>query len=101
MHMIMNRIDVPAEDAKAFEVTFLESMRATLAGVPGLRRSALLRPTQEGQPYVSTMEFASRADFVAWLRSDSFKAAHSDREAPGMDTSSAIEQYEEIGTIEI
>ena len=52
-----------------------------------------MRPAQDGQPYVSTMEFDSKESFIGWMRSDSFKAAHSDSEAPGMDAPSAIETF--------
>jgi len=94
MYVVHNRIEVAAEQAAAFEETFSASMRATLAGVPGLRRSLLLRPTKPGDPYVSTMEFDSVDDFRAWLKSDSFKAAHADVDAPGMEAPSAIELFD-------
>ncbi|WP_371931489.1 antibiotic biosynthesis monooxygenase [Glutamicibacter sp. MNS18] len=79
-----NRIDVTADAAEAFEKAFIDSMRSTLSGVPGLKRTTLMRPETEGLPYVSTMEFDSRGDFMAWPKSDSFKASHSDKQAPGM-----------------
>ncbi|AEA23987.1 antibiotic biosynthesis monooxygenase family protein [Pseudonocardia benzenivorans] len=94
MYVVHNRIEVTAEQAAAFEETFTASMRATLNGVPGLRRSLLLRPAKAGGAYVSTMEFDSADDFRAWMRSDSFKAAHSDTQAPGMQAPSAIELFD-------
>lgn len=93
MFVVHNRIEVPAEGAETFEQAFTESMRTTLAGVPGLRRSLLMRPTGPNAPYVSTMEFDSQDDFRAWMRSDSFAAAHSDKQAPGMQAPSAIELF--------
>ena len=84
MFVVHNRIEVEAAGAEAFEQAFAHSMQATLAGVPGLRRSLLMRPASQGQPYVSTMEFDSRDDFRAWMASDSFRAAHADAKAPGM-----------------
>jgi heme oxygenase (mycobilin-producing) len=54
--VVHNRIEVPAEGADAFERAFTESMRTTLAGVPGLRRSLLMRPAGPNAPYVSTLE---------------------------------------------
>lgn len=93
MYVITNRIDVPADTADDFEKVFVDSMRTTLDGVPGLNRTTLLRPAAEGLPYLSTMEFDSKDDFLAWLRSDSFKAAHSDDQAPGMQAPSAVEQH--------
>ncbi len=92
MFMFTNRIDV-TENAEAFEKAFAESMRTTLKGVPGLNRATLLRPEADGLPHVSTMEFDSKEDFLAWLKSDSFRASHSDKQAPGMQAPSAVEQY--------
>ncbi|KOX23537.1 antibiotic biosynthesis monooxygenase [Saccharothrix sp. NRRL B-16348] len=67
---------VPAERAEEFEAHFRSNMRAYLPGVPGLRRSTLLRPTRPDQPYVSVNEFDTEDDFRAWVASDSFKEAH-------------------------
>jgi heme-degrading monooxygenase HmoA len=94
MYVVHNRIEVAPEQAASFEETFSASMRATLAGVPGLRRSLLMRPVKPGDPYVSTMEFDSADDFRAWMKSDSFKAAHADTDAPGMQAPSAIELFD-------
>jgi heme-degrading monooxygenase HmoA len=93
VYVVHNRIVVPAEAAEKFEAAFVESMRSTLHGVPGLVRSALLRPASEGQPYLATVEFASHDDFVAWMRSDAFKAAHANGGEPGMHTPTAIESF--------
>lgn len=93
MFVVHNRIDVPAEAAEGFEKAFTDSMRTTLAGVPGLVRSTLLKPADPAQPYVSTMEFETRDHFLAWMRSDSFKAAHSDEQAAGMIGPSVIESF--------
>jgi len=89
MYVVQNRIDVPAESATEFERAFVANMRGTLQGVPGLRRSALLRPTKDGQPYVATMEFDSQSDFMAWMKSDAFRAAHANAKAPGANAPSA------------
>ncbi|MDH3046589.1 antibiotic biosynthesis monooxygenase family protein [Gordonia alkanivorans] len=97
MFVITNRIDV-TENAKAFEKAFSDSMRTTLKGVPGLHRATLMRPEAEGLPYVSTMEFDAKDDFLAWLKSDSFRASHSDDQAPGMQAPSAVEQHTLIET---
>ena len=101
MFIVSNRIDVPDDpaDAEAFERVFIESMRTTLEGVPGLHRVTLQRPASPGVPYLSTMEFDTRDDFTAWLSSASFRAAHSDRQAPGMRAPSAIEQHELIESV--
>ncbi len=96
MYVVHNRIEVAAGEAEAFERAFVGSMRATLAGVPGLRRSLLMRPASPNQPYVSTMEFDSKDDFRAWMKSDSFRAAHADTDAAGMQAPSAIETFDVI-----
>ncbi|ALO67678.1 antibiotic biosynthesis monooxygenase [Arthrobacter alpinus] len=100
MFVVTNRIDVTAETAEAFEKAFTDSMRSTLSGVAGLKRTTLMRPEAEGLPYVSTMEFSSRTDFLSWLKSDSFKASHSDKQAPGMQAPNAVEQHTLIDIIE-
>ncbi len=99
LYVIMNRITVPAGTAEAFETAFIDSMRTTLSGVPGLHRTTLMRPAGPNLPYVSTMEFDSKDDFMAWMKSDSFRAAHSDEQAPGMQAPSAVESYDLIEDI--
>ncbi|WP_432558959.1 antibiotic biosynthesis monooxygenase family protein [Granulicoccus sp. GXG6511] len=99
MYIVSNRINVGADGAGAFEKVFTESMRTTLAGVPGLHRVTLQRPARPGLPYVSTMEFDSADDFKAWLGSDSFKKSHSDDQAPGMQAPSEVEMHELIEDI--
>ena len=93
MFVVHNRINPSAENTDAFEKSFVASMRATLEGVPGLVRSTLMKPAGGDQPYVSTMEFDSRDSFLAWMKSDSFKAAHASVDAPGMQMPSSIESF--------
>ncbi len=76
MYIVMNRLEVPAEQAGAFEERFSANMTNTLAGVAGLHRSALLRPHRDQDPYVAVMEFDSEESFRGWLASDAFRAAH-------------------------
>ena len=42
----------------------------------------------------------SRSAFTAWIRSDSFKASHSDEQAPGLQAPNAIEQHTLIEVLE-
>ena len=100
MFVVTNRITVAPENAAAFEETFSASMRDHLDGVPGLTRATLQRPEAPGLPYVSTMEFGSREEFVAWMRSDSFRASHSDPAAAGMQSSSKVEQHTLLLSVE-
>ena len=76
MYIVMNRLEIEADQAEAFEQRFSANMTSTLAGVPGLVRSALLRPNRDEDPYVAVMEFDSEASFQGWLQSDAFRAAH-------------------------
>lgn len=76
MYVVMNRIDVGAERAEMFEQHFSASMSNTLASVPGLIRSTLLRPSTPEDPYVAQIVFDSPESFQGWLRSDAFRAAH-------------------------
>lgn len=76
MYIVMNRLEIEADQAEAFEQRFSANMTSTLTGVPGLIRSALLRPNRDEDPYVAVMEFDSEASFHGWLQSDAFRAAH-------------------------
>ena len=79
---VQNRIEVPGRPPPSSSGIRRQHAQ-DVAGVGGLRRAALLRPTKSGQPYVATMEFDSPEDFMAWMRSDSFRAAHANAKAPG------------------
>ncbi|WP_425310032.1 antibiotic biosynthesis monooxygenase family protein [Ammonicoccus fulvus] len=87
--IVSNRIEVEADRAEAFEAVFIESTRTTLEGVPGLHRVTLQKPAKPGMPYISTMEFDNAQSFQGWLKSDSFKRAHGDDQAEGMQAPSA------------
>lgn len=91
--IVSNRIEVEPERAEAFEAVFIDSMRSTLDGVPGLHRVTLQKPARPGMPYISTMEFDSAENFQGWLGSDSFKRAHSDTQAEGMQAPNAVELH--------
>jgi heme-degrading monooxygenase HmoA len=74
--VVFNELQVPAEDADVLEREFDRAQRTTLPGFEGLYRSALLRPTEAGRPYLATMEFSTEDAYRAWLASDAFRAAH-------------------------
>jgi heme-degrading monooxygenase HmoA len=95
MFIATNRLFVPAERAAEFEEKFRANMRTYLPGVPGLRRSTLLRPTSPDQPYVSLNEFDTEADFRAWVASDSFREAHARNKGIARHvTDNAVETFE-------
>ena len=92
MYVVVNTLEITPDTAEAFEKAFIDSM-AHLEGVPGLVRSTLMRPEDASNTYLSTMEFDSKESFMAWLRSDAFKASHSDDQAPGMQAPNAVASY--------
>ena len=70
-----NRIYVNPAFAAEFENNFRN--RAGLVDhMPGFLRNQLLRPVNDGDPYIVFTTWASRADFEAWVRSDEFKQGH-------------------------
>lgn len=91
MHIVINRLDVPAERAEAFEGRFGTNMANTLGAVPGLRRSSLLRPNRDGDPYLAMMEFDDESSFRDWLHSDAFANAHG--HGPGKNAGADVESY--------
>ncbi len=76
MFVATNRLFVEPEHHEEFEKLFRGNMNEFLPEVEGLRRSTLLRPETEGQPYVSINEFDTEENFRAWVESSSFRRAH-------------------------
>lgn len=75
MITVANRIFVAPAYADAFEETFRQ--RAGLVDqMPGFVWNQVLRPTQEGDPYIVLTLWESRAHFEAWIRSDAFVKGH-------------------------
>jgi heme-degrading monooxygenase HmoA len=75
MITVANRIYVKQEYADAFEERFRE--RAGLVDkMPGFISNQVLRPVNEGDPYVVFTVWNSRQDFLNWVRSDAFVKGH-------------------------
>jgi heme-degrading monooxygenase HmoA len=75
MITVANRIYVSPEYAEAFETRFRE--RAGLVDkMPGFISNQVLRPVNEGDPYVVFTIWNSRPDFLNWVRSDEFVKGH-------------------------
>jgi len=75
MITVANRIYVNAEYAEAFEQRFRE--RAGLVDqMPGFVSNQVLRPVNDGDPYVVFTVWDSRQDFLNWVRSDAFTKGH-------------------------
>lgn len=75
MITVANRIYVSREYGEAFEQRFRD--RAGLVDqMPGFVSNQVLRPVNEGEPYVVFTTWQSRQDFLNWVRSDEFVKGH-------------------------
>ena len=75
MIMVANRLYVDPKYAEAFEKVFRE--RAGLVDeMTGFVSNQVLRPVNEGDPYVVLTTWNSREDFMNWVRSDAFMKGH-------------------------
>lgn len=76
MITVANRIYVAPEYAAAFEQRFRD--RAGLVDqMPGFISNQILRPVNDGDPYVVFTFWNSREDFLNWVRSDALlKGTH-------------------------
>jgi len=75
MITVANRLYVKPEHADAFETVFRE--RAGLVdGMPGFVANQVLRPVNEGEPYIVLTTWTSRDTFMGWIRSDAFVQGH-------------------------
>lgn len=75
MIAVANRIYVAPAYAEAFEERF-RNRAGLVDGMPGFISNHILRPVNEGDPYVVLTFWESRKDFEAWLASDAFKKGH-------------------------
>lgn len=75
MIAVANRIFVNPEFAERFEENFRR--RAGLVDqMPGFLHNQVMRPVNAGDPYIVLTYWQSRADFEAWIKSDSFTQGH-------------------------
>ncbi len=75
MITVANRIYVKQEYAEAFEARFRD--RAGLVDkMPGFVSNVVLRPVNEGDPYVVFTVWQGRENFLNWVRSDEFVKGH-------------------------
>ena len=75
MITVANRIYVNKEYAAAFEQRFRD--RAGLVDtMPGFISNQVLRPVNDGDPYVVFTIWNGRQDFLNWVRSDAFVKGH-------------------------
>ena len=71
MITVANRIYVKAEYFDAFEKVFRERARL-VDEMTGFVSNQVLRPVNEGDPYIVFTLWNSREDFMNWVRSDAF-----------------------------
>lgn len=75
MILVANRIFVAPAHRDAFEHMF--ATRARLVDhMKGFIANQVLKPLSAGDPYVIQTLWESRADFVAWTKSEEFTAGH-------------------------
>ena len=75
MIIIANRIPVNPEFHEEFEERFQN--RANLVDLmPGFVSLQILRPMQEGDPYIIQTTWESEEHFRAWTESEEFKQGH-------------------------
>jgi heme-degrading monooxygenase HmoA len=75
MFVVMNRIPIHPDHADAFIERF-QDRAALVDNMPGFVSFRLLRPTQEGEPFVVETYWESKEHFENWTQSDEFKQGH-------------------------
>jgi heme-degrading monooxygenase HmoA len=75
MITVANRIYVKTEFSEAFEQVFRQ--RAKLVDeMPGFVSNQVLRPVNEGDPYIVFTLWENREDFLNWVSSEAFVKGH-------------------------
>ena len=75
MITVANRIYVAPEYQDAFEERFRNRTRL-VDGMPGFISNQVLRPVNDGDPYVVLTLWESRKDFENWVESEEFRKGH-------------------------
>ena len=75
MITVANRIYVDPAYAEAFEERFYNRARL-VDGMPGFVSNQVLRPVNDGDPYIVFTLWESRKDFENWVESDEFRKGH-------------------------
>ena len=75
MITVANRIYVAPEYREPFEARFRNRARL-VDDMPGFISNQVLRPVNEGDPYVVFTLWTSRKDFENWVESDEFQKGH-------------------------
>lgn len=75
MITVANRIYVGPDYAEAFEERF-RTRAGLVDNMPGFISNQVLRPVNEGDPYIVLTFWESREHFNAWTQSDAFVQGH-------------------------
>lgn len=75
MITVANRIFVASEYGQVFEERF-RTRAGLVDDMPGFISNQLLRPVNEGDPYVVLTFWESRSHFEAWVNSEAFVKGH-------------------------
>ncbi len=75
MISVANRIYVAPAYAEAFEERFHNRARL-VDGMAGFVSNQVLRPVNDGDPYIVFTLWESRKDFENWVESDEFQKGH-------------------------
>ena len=75
MITVANRIYVAPEYHDEFEERFQNRARL-VDGMPGFISNQVLRPVNDGDPYVVLTLWESRQDFENWIESEEFRKGH-------------------------
>lgn len=102
MYLVMNRFNVPVENAAEFEELWL-SRESHLEDMDGFVSFHMLKgPEEDGHIlYASHTVWQSQAHFHAWTQSDAFRAAHANAGGARTlhDGSPRLERFESIQEI--
>lgn len=102
----MNRITCSDDYRDRFEEMFLTRARE-VDKMPGFIEAKILRPLQDGKPYIIMTYWDEKQNFDDWVKSEAFKLGHSrgfkdieKAKAEGRDApiSSDMENYEVFAT---
>ncbi len=75
MFITCNRIPVHPQYAEAFEASFRDRA-GQVDSMPGFVSFQLLKPAEDGEPYIVMTTWMSRAHFTAWTESPEFQQGH-------------------------
>ena len=75
MITVANRIFVAPQYAQAFEERFRTRV-GLVDGMPGFISNQVLRPVNDGDPYIVLTFWESRTHFEAWIKSEAFVKGH-------------------------